>query len=189
MTVRLGGRAIQLIAALGLLVGLAAGTTADAGADHDVKWISLDLGDQYLVAWEGGVPVYETAVSTGRAGFETPTGGYQIERKFAAQDEEPWLRQPAARGGGVAVRLGAGGHLARDLLLAGRGKTSPRRGAARRRPPPGTAMPATLAPRIRRTGQVTGAICVPPGDRQQRVAEESVSVCQHSHPVGVMRRF
>ena len=86
MTVRRGRRAIQLIAALGLLVGLAAGTTASAGADHDVKWISLDLGDQVLIAWEGGVPVYETAVSTGRAGFETPTGAYRIERKFAAQD-------------------------------------------------------------------------------------------------------
>ncbi len=86
MTGRRGGRAMQLLAALGLLAGLVAGTAAGAGADHDAKWISLDLGDQVLVAWEGDVPVYETAVSTGRAGFETPAGGYRIERKFAAQD-------------------------------------------------------------------------------------------------------
>ena len=80
------GRAIWLLAALGLLAVLAAGTTATAGAQDAERWIEINLSAQYLVAWEGGVPVYETAVSTGRAGFETPTGGYQIERKFAAQD-------------------------------------------------------------------------------------------------------
>ncbi len=83
---RLGGRGSQLVAALGLLAVLAAGTTATAGAQDAERWIEINLSAQHLVAWEGDVPVYETAVSTGRAGFETPAGGYRIERKFAAQD-------------------------------------------------------------------------------------------------------
>jgi hypothetical protein len=55
------------------------------GGEH---WIEINLSAQYLIAWEGDVPVNETYVSTGRPGFDTPTGTYFINSKIDSQDME-----------------------------------------------------------------------------------------------------
>ncbi len=52
---------------------------------HDLqpeeRWIDIDLSEQILVAYEGSKPVFATLVSTGREGFETPTGTFRIYAK------------------------------------------------------------------------------------------------------------
>jgi hypothetical protein len=48
------------------------------------KWIHVDLSEQTLVAYEGDTPVYTTTVSSGRAGFGTPTGTYRIRTKHVS---------------------------------------------------------------------------------------------------------
>ena len=45
------------------------------------RWIHVNLTEQSLVAFEGDTPVFATLVSTGREGFETPTGLFRIESK------------------------------------------------------------------------------------------------------------
>lgn len=50
----------------------------------DERWIDVDLSQQTLVAYEGAIPVFATLVSTGREGFETPTGSYRIYSKHIA---------------------------------------------------------------------------------------------------------
>jgi lipoprotein-anchoring transpeptidase ErfK/SrfK len=52
------------------------------------RWIEVDLSSQYLIAWEGTVSIYETYVSTGRQGFETPPGSYRILVKLEKQTME-----------------------------------------------------------------------------------------------------
>ena len=63
------------------------GSTANAPADGE-RWIDIDLGSQYMVAYQGDVPVMETYVSTGRPGFDTPPGTYHIQLKIPMQDME-----------------------------------------------------------------------------------------------------
>lgn len=48
------------------------------------RWIHVDLSEQTLVAYEDESPVFATTVSTGRAGFETPTGLYQVRSKHVS---------------------------------------------------------------------------------------------------------
>src|SRR5262249_62399219 len=55
------------------------------GGEH---WIEVNLSTQYLIAWEGDVDVNETYVSTGRPGFETPTGTFYINSKLEETDME-----------------------------------------------------------------------------------------------------
>jgi hypothetical protein len=45
------------------------------------KWIHIDLSSQTLVAYRGDSPVFATLVTTGREGYETPTGLYRIREK------------------------------------------------------------------------------------------------------------
>lgn len=52
------------------------------------RWVSVNLGSQYMVAYEGDLAVNETYVSTGRPGFETPTGSFYINSKYEIQDME-----------------------------------------------------------------------------------------------------
>lgn len=47
----------------------------------DERWIDIDLSEQTLVAYEGNRPVFATLVSTGREGFETPTGTFRVYAK------------------------------------------------------------------------------------------------------------
>lgn len=52
------------------------------------KWIEVNLSWQYMIAWQGDVSVLESYVSTGRAGFETPTGTFSVLSKLESQDME-----------------------------------------------------------------------------------------------------
>lgn len=61
--------------------------TANAPADGE-RWIEINLSTQYMIAWQGDVPVMETYVSTGRPGFDTPPGTYHIQLKIPMQDME-----------------------------------------------------------------------------------------------------
>jgi lipoprotein-anchoring transpeptidase ErfK/SrfK len=54
------------------------------GVPHDAKWIHVNLTHQYLVAYEGETPVFATLTSTGKEGFETPTGLYRIQSKHVS---------------------------------------------------------------------------------------------------------
>jgi lipoprotein-anchoring transpeptidase ErfK/SrfK len=54
---------------------------ADAPADGK-KWIEVDISDQRLTAWQGDVPVFETTVSTGKPGFRTLPGVFNVYRKY-----------------------------------------------------------------------------------------------------------
>jgi lipoprotein-anchoring transpeptidase ErfK/SrfK len=49
------------------------------------KWIEVNLSTQYLIAWQNGQRVNETYVSTGRPGFETPTGTWYVNTKLLSQ--------------------------------------------------------------------------------------------------------
>ena len=53
-----------------------------SGGNGGERWIEVNLSMQYLIAWEGDVPVAETYVSTGREGFETPAGTFYVQRKL-----------------------------------------------------------------------------------------------------------
>lgn len=49
----------------------------------DDQWIDVDLGEQVLVAYRGGAPVYATLISSGK-GSPTPRGNYPIWAKVAS---------------------------------------------------------------------------------------------------------
>src|SRR5262249_10094729 len=51
----------------------------------DGKHISVDLGAQWLYAYEGETLVYDAPVSTGRDGFNTPAGDFSIYAKLPMQ--------------------------------------------------------------------------------------------------------
>lgn len=52
------------------------------------RWISVNLSSQYMVAYEGDLAVNETYVSTGREGFDTPTGTFYVNSKVDSQTME-----------------------------------------------------------------------------------------------------
>ncbi len=54
------------------------------GVGESNKWIHVDLSSQTLVAYEGDRPVFATLVSSGREGFETPTGTFRIQSKHVS---------------------------------------------------------------------------------------------------------
>lgn len=54
------------------------------GIGDDDKWVHVDLSSQTLVAYEGDRPVFATLVSSGREGFETPTGTFRIQSKHVS---------------------------------------------------------------------------------------------------------
>ncbi len=53
----------------------------DAPADGK-KWIEIDISDQHLTAWQGDVPVFETTVSTGKPGYRTLPGVFNVYSKY-----------------------------------------------------------------------------------------------------------
>ncbi len=53
--------------------------------DGSEKWIEVDLTNFKLYAWEGNRKVYEFSISTGRPGYETPSGEYRVWRKVRSQ--------------------------------------------------------------------------------------------------------
>jgi lipoprotein-anchoring transpeptidase ErfK/SrfK len=48
------------------------------------KWIHVDLSEQTLVAYEGDEPVYATVISSGKEGYEPPTGTFQVQQKYVS---------------------------------------------------------------------------------------------------------
>jgi hypothetical protein len=48
------------------------------------RWVHVDLAEQVLVAYEGDRPVFATMVSTGRAGYATPTGTFRVQSKHVS---------------------------------------------------------------------------------------------------------
>ncbi len=52
------------------------------GADD--RWIHVNLSSQTLVAYQGSRPVFATAVSSGKKGFEPPLGLFRIHQKFVS---------------------------------------------------------------------------------------------------------
>ncbi len=49
------------------------------------KWIEVDLSDQTLRAWEGTELVFETLVSTGKAGTPTLLGKFRVRTKIRSE--------------------------------------------------------------------------------------------------------
>jgi len=46
------------------------------------KWIHVNLKEQTLVAYEGDKPVYATVISSGKEGYEPPTGLFEVQQKY-----------------------------------------------------------------------------------------------------------
>lgn len=65
-------------------VRIAAAVARPPRVRENHRWLHISLGEQTLVAYEGDTPVYATSVSTGREGFETPTGLYRIQSKHVS---------------------------------------------------------------------------------------------------------
>ena len=57
-------------------------TERPSGVPANGKWIHVDLSEQTLVAYEGDKPVYATVISSGKEGYEPPTGLYQVQQKY-----------------------------------------------------------------------------------------------------------
>ncbi len=50
------------------------------------QYIEVNLSEQHLYAWEGGEIVFDIAISSGMAGWETPTGTFYVLSKLASDD-------------------------------------------------------------------------------------------------------
>jgi lipoprotein-anchoring transpeptidase ErfK/SrfK len=61
---------------------------AEPGAITEARWIDVDLSEQTLTAYENGVAVRTTLVSTGLPQTPTPTGQFRIWVKFRYDDME-----------------------------------------------------------------------------------------------------
>ena len=56
------------------------------GLAPNEKWIDVNVSSQSLVAYEGGLPVFQTLVSTGKSQYPTVTGQFRIWLRFQSQD-------------------------------------------------------------------------------------------------------
>jgi hypothetical protein len=55
----------------------------DSGRDG--HWIDVDLSNHYAVAYDGGTPVFAAILLTGRAGWDTPEGEFEIFRRVESE--------------------------------------------------------------------------------------------------------
>jgi lipoprotein-anchoring transpeptidase ErfK/SrfK len=63
--------------------GATASVTAEAERDSsDVRWIEVDVSDNWLTAYEGSTPVFGAPVSTAGPGYYTPRGDFAIQVKY-----------------------------------------------------------------------------------------------------------
>lgn len=62
--------------------------TLPVDAASDGLWIDVNLSSQYLIVYSGSTDIAETYVSTGRPGFDTPTGTFYINTKLESQTME-----------------------------------------------------------------------------------------------------
>lgn len=65
---------------------MAAASARPLGLKVGERWIDVSLDRQYLIAYEGLTPVFESKVSTGMARWPTVTGQFRIYLRFEAQD-------------------------------------------------------------------------------------------------------
>ena len=63
-------------------VRVARGTKRPSSVPAKAKWIHVDLSEQTLVAYEGDEAVYATVISSGKEGYEPPTGLFQVQQKY-----------------------------------------------------------------------------------------------------------
>ena len=56
-----------------------------SGGGTGTLWIDVDLGSQYMRVYRGNSVIAQTYVSTGRPGFDTPTGNFYINWKLPSQ--------------------------------------------------------------------------------------------------------
>jgi hypothetical protein len=52
---------------------------------HEGRWVDIDLTEQYAVAWQDDTPVYAAILLTGRAGWDTPEGAFEIIRRVESE--------------------------------------------------------------------------------------------------------
>ena len=52
---------------------------------YDGRWMDVDLTNFYAVAWDGDTPVHAAILLTGRAGWDTPAGEFEIVRRVRAE--------------------------------------------------------------------------------------------------------
>ncbi len=114
----------------------AAKPAAPTPASRGGKYIIVDVGDQWLYAYEGDTIVYDAPVSTGRDGFNTPIGTFAVYAKLPLQTMEGTLggeyyRVPDVPNvmyvmGGVAIhgtywhnRFGTGARLSHGCINVG----------------------------------------------------------------------
>ena len=65
-------------------VRLARKSKRPSGVPAGAKWIHVDLSEQTLVAYEGDRPVYATVISSGKEGYEPPTGLFEVQQKYVS---------------------------------------------------------------------------------------------------------
>jgi hypothetical protein len=53
-----------------------------SGVPANAKWVHVHLPEQTLVAYEGDEPIYATVISSGKKGYEPPTGLFQVQQKY-----------------------------------------------------------------------------------------------------------
>ena len=63
-------------------VRLARKAKRPSGVPANAKWIHVDLGEQTLVAYQGDKPVYATVISSGKEGYQPPTGLFEVQQKY-----------------------------------------------------------------------------------------------------------
>ncbi len=59
--------------------------TGTASPGQGEFWLDVSLSTQYMTVYRGATPVLGTYVSTGRPGFDTPTGTFHINTKLPSQ--------------------------------------------------------------------------------------------------------
>jgi hypothetical protein len=52
------------------------------GVPDGAKWVHVHLPEQTLVAYEGSEPIYATVISSGKEGYEPPTGLFKVQQKY-----------------------------------------------------------------------------------------------------------
>src|SRR5207237_312813 len=53
---------------------------ASGRSDLGAQYIEVDLSQQHLYAWQNGEVVFDIAISSGRPGYDTPTGTFYVNQ-------------------------------------------------------------------------------------------------------------
>lgn len=64
----------------------ATATPAPARSDLGAQYVEVNLSEQHLYAWENGTIVFDVAISSGKPGWETPTGIFYVNQRLESQD-------------------------------------------------------------------------------------------------------